>query len=89
MGPHCGLSLRGGFDCPAPLWNVERGDRAHTVWQTTPNTSSTLADGAPTGTMITLSVGTVQQQKLAPELKTGVRFGRGLDICHSRCFLDE
>jgi len=25
MGPHCGLSLRGGFDCPAPLWNLEPG----------------------------------------------------------------
>jgi len=22
---HCGLSLRGGFDCPAPLWNLEPG----------------------------------------------------------------
>jgi len=23
MGSHCGLSLRGGFGCPAPLWNLE------------------------------------------------------------------
>jgi len=25
MGPHGGLSLRGGTGCPAPHWNLEPG----------------------------------------------------------------